>query len=135
MPNAPKLSRGGLNRGQLRSAAPTPRTPVMVAAEPAPPPAEPVAASLLNEVLIATLQVLGTLCLLSLALAAAFALRDSLAVGSHLSQAKAQRTDLICQDGRMVHGDGSLLDWMFEEAHFLCTDWRTLQAADQAQLK
>nr|WP_316642572.1 hypothetical protein [uncultured Roseateles sp.] len=135
MPNASKPSRGGLSRGSLRSSPPQ-AARAALPPEPAPKPvALPASASALSEMFTTTLQVLGTLCILSLALAAAFAMRDSMAVGSHLSQAKAQRTDLICQDGRMVRGDGGLLDWMFEDAYFLCTDWRTLQAADQAQLR
>lgn len=102
---------------------------------PKPVEAPSAAGSPLRAALTATLQVLGTAGGLILALVVAFLLRDSITVGSHLSHAKTQRTDLICQDGRMVHGDGSLLDWIFADDHFICTDWRTLQAADQAQLK
>ncbi len=137
MPNASKLSRGGLSRGSLRTSPSPPAAHTVTAPLTRPKPVEPppAVASPLREALTVTLQVMGTAGGLSLALAVAFLIRDGIAVGSHLSQAKAQRTDLICQDGRMVRGDGSLLDWMFEDAHFICTDWRTLQAADQAQLK
>lgn len=33
----------------------------------------------------------------------------------------------------MHYGDDALLDWVFGEGRFQCTEWHTLEALDQAQ--
>lgn len=126
MNTARNRSSTGMNRANLRSA------PTQVA--PLPAPAAPVAApSALGE----GLQILGgigaMLVGLLLLLLVIYQTSDSMAVGKHLAEAKAQRSALICQDGRMVHGDGSLRDRLVEDAFFVCTDWRTLQSVEQDQ--
>lgn len=68
----------------------------------------------------------GLLALLSMV----YVTRDSMAVGSHLAKAKAERSTLVCQNGRMTHGDDSLHDMIFADSYFVCTDWRTLQAIE-----
>lgn len=117
-----------MNRSNLRSttsrAAPPPR-PL-----PAPPPPPPKASALSDG-----LQIVGAvgalLVGLVLLLLVIYKTSDSMAVGKHLAEAKAQRSTLICQDGRMVHGDGSLRDRLVADAYFVCTDWRTLQSVEQ----
>ncbi len=56
--------------------------------------------------------------------------RDSMAVGKALSDQSSAQSSMICKDGRMAHGDGSLPDIVFEDGVFVCTDWRTLQAIE-----
>lgn len=128
MNTARNRSSTGMNRANLRSApaqtAPPPRA--------LPAPAVPYAApSALGE----GLQIVGgigaMLVGLALLLLVIYKTSDSMAVGKHLAEAKAQRSTLICQDGRMVHGDGSLRDRLVEDAFFVCTDWRTLQSVEQ----
>lgn len=98
----------------------------MPAAAPAAPP------SLVGEFARALLQVSGVAAGLLLLLWGVSLMRDNLAAASHLADAKAQRSTLICQAGHMARGDGSLHDRVFEKAYFVCTDWRTLQAVDEA---
>lgn len=57
---------------------------------------------------------------------------DNVAAQTHLAKVRAERTSLVCQDGRMQRGNGSLRDRLFEDAHFVCTDWKTLDAVDAA---
>ncbi|WP_058933875.1 hypothetical protein [Roseateles depolymerans] len=56
--------------------------------------------------------------------------RDSMAVGKALSEQSSAQSSMICKDGRMAHGDGSLPDIVFEDGVFICTDWRTQQALE-----
>ena len=56
-----------------------------------------------------------------------FLMNDSMAAGKALTEAKLQRSTLVCQAGRMSHGDGSLHDLVFADAYFVCTDWKTLE--------
>lgn len=56
--------------------------------------------------------------------------RDSMAVGKALSEQSSAQSSMICKDGRMAHGDGSLPDIVFEDGVFVCTDWRTQQALE-----
>lgn len=62
---------------------------------------------------------------------------DSLSAAAHLSDAKNLRSVLICQNGEVVRGDGSLRDLFIADPVFVCTDWRTLQSieADEAALR
>lgn len=62
---------------------------------------------------------------------------DGLSAASHLSEAKALRSVLICQDGEVVRGDGTLPDLFLADPVFVCTEWRTLQSleADEAALR
>ncbi|MET0518569.1 MAG: hypothetical protein ABW005_07020, partial [Burkholderiaceae bacterium] len=66
-------------------------------------------------------------------LAMGYVVSDSTAVGRNLAESKAQRGSLICQDGHMVHGDGSIRDRIVEDSYFVCTDWRTLQSLEQEE--
>jgi len=56
--------------------------------------------------------------------------RDSMAVGKALSDQSTGQSSMICKDGRMAHGDGSIPDYVFEDGVFICTDWRTQQALE-----
>lgn len=139
MNQAPPRSGGGINRAALKSGAP--RRPER-AREPARAPAAPerVApvvvvqpSSALGEFLKVFGGVsLGALVIVGL-LTALYLIRDSISVGKHLAEAKAARGALVCQDGRMVRGDGSLRDLIMESGHFVCTDWRTLQSVEQEE--
>jgi len=129
-PKAPQ-SNGTFNRANLRRAA-APAIAMPEPVRPAPPPAPhpQVSSSGLQELLKTLLQFIGVLAGVLGLLTTAFLMRDSMAVGSYLAQAKAARSTLVCQDGRMTHGDGSLHDMIFADSYFVCTDWRTLQAIE-----
>ncbi|MDN3921200.1 hypothetical protein [Roseateles violae] len=129
MPEArTQIKRGGINRAGLRHAgAPAPVRPEPPRpAPPAPPPPPGLAAELART----TLQVIAVSAGLLLAGALVLLVRDSMAVGAHLAEAKNERTTLVCQNGRMTHGDGSLYDRLFARSYFVCTEWRTLQAIE-----
>jgi hypothetical protein len=140
MSNANNRPRQGLNRANMRNGA-APRSPAPASTKfvstpsvvVAPPPAAP--ASPFGEFL----QIVGGVALMLLALALLLSLlnliRDSIAVGKHLAEAKTQRSTLVCQDGRMVRGDGSLRDLVMADAYFVCTDWRTLQSIEIEESK
>lgn len=83
---------------------------------------------------------LGVLLGVPLLVALLLALRlmgDGMSAASHLSEAKALRSALICQNGEVVRGDGTLRDLMLADPVFVCTEWRTLQSleADEAALR
>lgn len=131
---------GGINRAALNakpggsaararsSAAPVDEdAPLRALPRRAPPPPP---SSALGDVLQITGGVLLTLAGLAALLTVLHLIRDSISVGQHLAESKAQRGTLICQDGRMVRGDGSLRDIVLEKAYFMCTDWRTLQGIE-----
>ncbi|SEL73469.1 hypothetical protein SAMN05216359_11541 [Roseateles sp. YR242] len=67
--------------------------------------------------------VVGMICL-------GFFTRDSMAVGKALSEQSTGQSSMVCKDGRMAHGDGSIPDFVFEDGVFICTDWRTQQALE-----
>jgi hypothetical protein len=139
MSNANNRSRPGINRASMRNstaqrspAAPAPKfvsTPSAVVV-PVAPPASPFGEFLqiVGGVALALLGLAVLLTVLSL-------MRDSMAVGKHLAEAKSQRSTLVCQDGRMVRGDGSLRDLVLADAYFVCTDWRTLQSLEIEESK
>lgn len=130
--------RAGVNRASLKSGAPRrPRvdddvhmpSQRVAVLRPAPAP------SLLKD----SLQVIGgvaaTLAAIAALLGILHLIRDSVAVGKHLAEAKSQRSILVCQDGRIVRGDGSLRDIIMEDGYFVCTDWRTLQRIELEESK
>jgi hypothetical protein len=132
MPPANNRPRSGLNRSNLKSAPPR--------AEPDPAPAPVVLvrqapSSAFGEFL----QIFGAISLLLLGLGVLLmglqAISDNVSVSKHLAEAKARRGVLVCQDGRMVHGDGSLRDLIMADAYFSCTDWRTLQSIELEEKK
>jgi len=59
--------------------------------------------------------------------------RDSMAVGKALQEQGQARGTLVCKDGKIARGDGSLPDRIVEDGVFVCTDWRTLQAIEQEE--
>lgn len=59
--------------------------------------------------------------------------RDSVALGQALTEQSKERTSMVCKDGRIARGDGSLPDRVFEDGVFICTDWRTQQALELEQ--
>lgn len=59
--------------------------------------------------------------------------RDSMAVGEALQEQGKARGALVCKDGKIARGDGSLPDRIVEDGVFVCTDWRTLQAIEQEE--
>ena len=61
--------------------------------------------------------------------------RDSMVIGKALQdQGQGQaRGTLICKDGKVARGNGSLPDRIVEDGVFVCTDWRTLQAIEQEE--
>lgn len=56
--------------------------------------------------------------------------RDSMAVGKALSEQGSATSSMVCKEGRIARGDGSLPDRVFEDGIFVCTDWRTQQALE-----
>lgn len=133
MPTANDRSRNGINRTNLKS-SPSRAAPVA-----APAPAVRVHQAPPISAFAEFLQVFGALSLLLLVLVVLLmglqTIRDSVSVGNHLAEAKAQRGVLVCQDGRMVRGDGSLRDLILADAYFSCTDWRTLQSIELEEQK
>lgn len=133
MPASNNSPRSGINRANLRTAPPrSAPKPVAEAVAPAvlPRPAAAAPTSPFGEFL----QIVGAAALLlgglALLLMGIQAMSDSVTVGKHLAEAKAQRGVLVCQDGRIVRGDGSLRDLILADAYFSCTDWRTLQSIE-----
>ena len=131
MPASNNSPRSGINRANLRSAPPraAPK-PVAEAVAPVvlPRPAAPTSAfGEFLQIVGAAALLLGGLALLLMGVQM---MSDSVTVGKHLAEAKAQRGVLVCQDGRMVRGDGSLRDLILADAYFSCTDWRTLQSIE-----
>ncbi|MCX2861464.1 hypothetical protein OOZ63_06385 [Paucibacter sp. PLA-PC-4] len=133
MPASNNSPRSGINRANLRNAPPrAARKPVAEAVAPAvlPRPVAVAPTSAFGEFL----QIVGAAALLlgglALLLMGVQMMSDSVTVGKHLAEAKAQRGVLVCQDGRMVRGDGSLRDMILADAYFSCTDWRTLQSIE-----
>jgi len=130
MPTATQRPSSGINRSQLRSAPmPAPAASVRLAS----PATLATGPSALREGLQIVGGVLAVLAGLALLMTVIFLISDSTAVGKHLAASKAQRGTLICQGGRMVHGDGTLRDRLMEDAYFVCTDWRTLQSVEQSE--
>ena len=134
MATSPSRS-SGISRSALKSAAaarpPAPRpedeAPLRAPLRPAPPQARPSAMGEFLQIVGGVALALGGIAAL---LTVLHLIRDSISVGQHLAEAKAQRGTLVCQDGRMMRGDGSLRDIVLEKAYFICTDWRTLQSIE-----
>lgn len=59
--------------------------------------------------------------------------RDSMVIGKALQEQGQARGTMICKDGKVARGDGSLPDRIVEDGVFVCTDWRTLQAIEQEE--
>jgi hypothetical protein len=117
-------ARSGSNppsRGEGASFAAAPR------AQTAPPPSALRDAS---DIMVGVALMLGVLfALLMLTLYT----RDSMAVGKALQEQGQARGTLVCKDGKIARGDGSLPDRIVEDGVFVCTDWRTLQAIEQEE--
>jgi hypothetical protein len=80
--------------------------------------------------------VIGVVVLLGMLLALACLAhytRDSMAVGRALTDEANTKSSLVCKDGRIARGDGSLPDLVLEDGVFVCTDWRTQQALELEQ--
>jgi len=131
--------RAGLNRSSLKP--PPPRRRQASMPEPDAMPARAVALRLAPppSPMRDALQVIGGVAVMLLIIVALLGtlhlIRDSMAVGKYLAEAKSQRSSLICQDGRMVRGDGSLRDILTADAYFVCTNWRTLQSIELEESK
>jgi hypothetical protein len=83
-----------------------------------------------SDVMVGVALILGVLFAL---LVLALYTRDSMAVGKALTEQGQARGALVCKDGRIARGDGSLPDRIIEDGVFVCTDWRTLQAIEQEE--
>lgn len=120
----------GLNRSSLkpRSTAPV-VTPAPAASLRAPLP-RPSPWRESAEITVAVVLILG---LLIVGLSLVHFTRDSMAVGRELAEQGSGRGSMICKDGRIARGDGSLHDLVFADGVFVCTDWRTLQAVEQEE--
>jgi hypothetical protein len=132
MANSPSRSTPspGINRSALRSSGSGPRAEVRLPSSAVPPrriaPEDSDFVYFLKAVGWMTGGLLGMIALYALA----FLMHDSMAAGSALAEAKKERSTLVCQSGRMSHGDGSLHDLVFADSYFVCTDWKTLQAIE-----
>jgi len=96
------------------------------------PPAPPSVLRDVSDIVVGVALMLGVLfALLMLTLYT----RDSMVIGKALQdQGQGQsRGTLICKDGKVARGDGSLPDRIVEDGVFVCTDWRTLQAIEQEE--
>lgn len=126
----------GISRAALKSGSPRPSAR---REEPAPRAALPVVVVQPPSALGEFLQIVGGVAIvvggLAVLLTALHLIRDSMSVGKHLAEARNQRSTLVCKDGRMVRGDGSLRDILLEDAYFVCTDWRTLQSVEIEESK
>jgi hypothetical protein len=133
MPPTSNRPRSGINRSNLKSAPPR------AAPAPAPAPAVLVRQAPPTSAFGEFLQIFGAISLLLLGLVVLLmglqAISDSVSVSKHVAEAKARRGVLVCQDGRMVRGDGSLRDMILADAYFSCTDWRTLQSIELEEQK
>ncbi len=65
--------------------------------------------------------------LLMLMVCAASALSDGGRIPSELAAAARETGVMRCSEGRIEHGDGSLLDRLFDTGRFRCTAWRLRQ--------
>lgn len=129
MANPSPTATGGINRSALNRAtarAPLPATPVMPARTPQPLPAPAEIsdfAYFLKALGWMSAGLLGAIVLYTLG----FLMHDNMAAAKALTEAKRQRSTLVCQAGHMQHGDGSLQDLLFAKSYFVCDDWKTLQ--------
>lgn len=65
--------------------------------------------------------------LLMLTVSAASALSDGARIPSELAAAAAETGVMQCSEGRIEHGDGSLIDHLLDGGTFRCTAWRLRQ--------
>jgi hypothetical protein len=94
------------------------------------PPSPPSALRDVSDIVVGVALMLGVLfALLMLTLYT----RDSMVVGKALQEQGQARGTMICKDGKVARGDGSLPDRIVEDGVFVCTDWRTLQAIEQEE--
>jgi hypothetical protein len=56
--------------------------------------------------------------------AAGMLMKDTTTVGTILSEESQSKASMVCLSGKMVRGDGSAVDFVFEPAVFVCTDWK-----------
>ncbi|WP_423595343.1 hypothetical protein [Roseateles sp. MS654] len=104
--------------------------PSFAAAPRAPGAAPPSPLREASDIMVGVALMLGVLfALLMLGLYA----RDSMAVGKALQEQSQARSTMVCKDGKIARGDGSLPDRIVEDGVFVCTDWRTLQAIEQEE--
>lgn len=124
---SPGLSRATLKpRAAVPGAAPAPAASLRARAPlPRPSPWRESA-----EITVAVVLILG---LLIAGLGLVHFTRDSMAVGRALAEQGNARGSMICKEGRIARGDGSLHDLVFADGVFVCTDWRTLQAVEQEE--
>jgi hypothetical protein len=137
MNQAPPRSGGGINRAALKSGPPRRAEPAREATRAPVARVAPVVVVRPSSAMGEFLQVFGGVSLGAVVivglLMSLHLIRDSVSVGKHLAEAKSQRGTLVCQDGRIVRGDGSLRDIILESGYFVCTDWRTLQSVEQEE--
>jgi len=118
---SPGYSRAPQRAGDGASFAAAPR------AQSAPPPSP---LRDVSEIMVGVVLMLGVLAAL---LVLALYTRDSMAVGKALQEQGQARGTMVCKDGRIARGDGSIPDRITEDGVFVCTDWRTLQAIEQEE--
>ena len=51
-------------------------------------------------------------------------LGDSSRVPAELAAAAQETGVMVCNDGRIVHGEGAFLDRLFASGRFRCTSWQ-----------
>ncbi len=131
----------GLSRANARSGPSTSRSPSSAsrddgrsfAAAPRAQGAQPAPPSALRDVSDIVVGVALMLGVLFALLMLTLYTRDSMVIGKALQDQGQARGTLICKDGKVARGDGSLPDRIVEDGVFVCTDWRTLQAIEQEE--
>lgn len=66
--------------------------------------------------------------------------RSTLDLQAHLAEEAKSSASMVCKEGKMTYGDGTLPDRVFEDGRFVCTGWRTapgleLEAAERVYRK
>jgi hypothetical protein len=70
---------------------------------------------------------IGLPLLLVLTLTAVSAASDGGRIPSELAAAARETGVMLCSEGRIDHGDGSLVDRLWRSGNFRCTAWRMRQ--------
>ncbi len=127
--SSPGYQRAPQRAGSSSSSSPS-RDGASFAAAPRAQSAPPSPLRDASEIMVGVVLMLGVLAAL---LVLALYTRDSMAIGKALQEQGQARGTMVCKDGRIARGDGSIPDRITEDGVFVCTDWRTLQAIEQEE--